>query len=54
MSEMSGDGKDSEVTPGSNSEEPKKKPDLTDTLNRLLRTQEDVDKEAGKKDDTSS
>ncbi len=43
MSDMSGNGKDKEVSPDSNSEEPKKKPDLDDTLSRLLRRQADVD-----------
>ncbi len=45
MIDMSGNGKDNEVTPDSNSEEPKKKPDLDDTLSRLLRRQADVDDE---------
>ena len=43
MSNMSGNEKDNEVTPGSNTEEPKKKPDLDDTLSRLLRRKADVD-----------
>ena len=48
MSEMSGNEKENEAKPDTNSEEPKKKPDLDDTISRLLRTQADVDAEEGK------
>ena len=47
MNEMSGDEEENEITPDANSEEPKKKPDLDDTISRLLRRKADVDAEAG-------
>ena len=47
MNEMSDNGKDKEAIPDSNSEEPKKKPDLDATLSRLLRRQADVDEGEG-------
>ncbi len=39
MNEISGNEKDKGVTSDTNSEEPKKVPDLDDTISRLLRRQ---------------
>lgn len=47
MNESTGNEKENEATSESASEEPKKAPNLDDTLSRLLRTQADVDAEAG-------
>jgi len=47
MSEMSGDEQENEATPDTNSEEPKKKPDIDDTISRLLRRKVDVDGQVG-------
>jgi hypothetical protein len=47
MSEMSGDEKENEVTADTNSEELKKKPDIDDTISRLLRRKVDVDAQEG-------
>jgi hypothetical protein len=46
MNDISGDEKEVEVTPETNSEEPKKPVDLDDTISRLLRRKADVN--AGK------
>ncbi|PCI82144.1 MAG: hypothetical protein COB20_00620 [SAR86 cluster bacterium] len=43
MSEISDNEKDNDVTPDTNSEEPKKVPDLNDTISRLLRRKADAD-----------
>lgn len=44
MNDMTGDEKDNDVNADAGEDE-KKKPDLDDTLSRLLRTQADVDAE---------
>lgn len=44
MNDMSDDGKENEETTDANAEE-QKKPDLDDTLSRLLRTKEDKERE---------
>ena len=47
MSESTGSEKENEKTTDATSEEPKKAPNLDDTLSRLMRTKADVDAEAG-------
>tara|TARA_R110002073_G_scaffold119000_1_gene259733 strand:+ start:1161 stop:1325 length:165 start_codon:yes stop_codon:yes gene_type:complete len=53
MIETSADGKDNEGTQDSSAEEPKKKPDLDDTLSRLLRRKADVDAEESEGEDAT-
>lgn len=53
MSEMSGNGKENEATPATNADDSKKKPDLDDTISRLLRTQADVDAETEEGEESS-
>lgn len=52
MNDMSDDGRDKEESSEANAEEPKKKPDLEDTLSRLLRQKEDSDSDASNEGDS--
>lgn len=47
MNETSGDKKDNEGAPETNSKEPKKPVNLDDTISRLLRTKADAEAEEG-------
>lgn len=51
MSEIPGNEKENEVTADTNSEEPKKKLDVHDTISRLLSSKEVVD--ANKREDSA-
>lgn len=50
MNDMSDNGKEKDESSGANAEEPKKKPDLEDTLSRLLRQKGDEDNDASNED----